>query len=294
MKKDDRIVGLPWVLWNFDDEGAQGAEGWTVLGNDTTNLAAITTRRVRGTRALEFDKANGGANTKLAGAYRTISMNLTQYTKPADEIGWHVYVSALTNVDYAFLRIGTSASHYVEYQVSAHEMTAGVFNYVHRPLYGYKSVAGNCVDWTNVDYLAVGVAFLVESDALADIVIDQIQIDPSVAGGDTHEDISLVVDGTSYQSEEGAVVSPDTNVGQTPVPLAVPHDAKFLHLRGSGAIRFGSNATLDGTDGDGYDYLPAQEPSGPIPVLDGTTIYVRNHADTGDVTVWHRWEKRTG
>jgi hypothetical protein len=297
MRKDNRLVGLPWTIWNFDGDGNGGADagatGWTVLGNDTVNLAAVTTRRVRGDYALEFDKTNGDADTKLAGAYRTVDLDLTANSYAGDSIGWYVYVSAITDVDYTFLRIGTSSSHYVEYRVCVNCLTAGRFEHVSKPLSAGLTTGNGC-DWSNVDYLAVGVAFRIESDALADIAVDNIAIHPHPTPA-SNEDVSLNVDGTSYQDDTATPnVSPDTDVGTTPVALAIPAGCKWLHLRASAAIRFGTNATLDGTADEGYDYLPAYEASGAIPVLDGTAVYVRINAASGTCSVWYRFEKRTG
>jgi hypothetical protein len=301
MRRENRLAGVPQILWDFDGGGSgsgrqAGVAGWTVLGNDTVNLAAKTTRRVRGTNCMEFDKTNGAADTKLAGAYRPVDWNLSgaNNVTPYDEIGWYVYVSDTIDVDYSFIRIGTSASHYQEYQVNAYELVSGEFVFCHQQLYAYASITGNGCDFTNIGYLAIGVAFKVESDALADIAIDEICLLPSSPHATGHEIASLVVDDTAYQDAEINVISPDTDVGTTPVALVVPSGARYLHLRASAAIRFGSNATLDGTADDGYDYLPAYEPSGAIPVLNETTMYVRINAGSGTCTVWHRWETRTG
>ena len=129
------------------------ATGWTVLGNDTDNLAT-TTRCVAGSAALEFDKVNGAANTKLAGAYKTISPTANLNTKggkfdcsPHDVLQWWVYVSALTNVDYAFVRIGNDASNYVEYRYQDDEMTDGRFTHCAVPLGEYSALTGG-INWT--------------------------------------------------------------------------------------------------------------------------------------------------
>ncbi len=159
-------------------EQFESATGFTVLGDDTVNLAT-TTRRVRGAAALEFDKFDGTANTKLAGASKTIDVKLDQYP-PFFSIAWYCYVSALTNVDYAFVRIGTDSSNYVEYRFPDTSMTAAVFSFCNTKLCEFSAIAGTGCDFSNIDYLVVGVAFDAEGDALADIAIDSLGVIPSV------------------------------------------------------------------------------------------------------------------
>lgn len=289
MNHDNRVGGERQILIGGE---CDSVSDWTVLGNDTVNLATVN-RRVSGDKAMEFDKTNGDANTKLAAAYRTVSWDLTKEINPYDQIGWYVYVSAITDVDYTFLRIGTDSSNYVEYRRCVNCLTEGEFSRAAKPLFAYDSLAGTGADFKAILYVVVGVAFRIESDALADIAIDEIHISPQT-GASSREEESMTVDGTVYQDDTATPnVSPDTDVGTTPVALAIPPGAKFLHLRASAAIRFGTNATLDGTEDDGYDYLPAYEPSGAIPVLDGTAMYVRINASSGTCSVYYRFEQRT-
>ncbi len=52
-----------------------------------------------------------------------------------------------------------------------------------------------------------------------------------------------------------------------------------------------TNATLDGTGtGKGYMISPALLPTDPIPVDDGTAMYVRIDASSGTCSVYHRWD----
>jgi len=293
-KRRLRVTATP-EEFDFTSDACSSTAGWTVLGDATESLV-IGTNYVNGTGALDFDKADG-TNIKVAGVQKTItSVDLETGHSPSHEVAMWVYVSALTDVDYAFIRLGTNSTTYSEYRMSHHELIAGEFAYVHRQLGGFTPSAAGAAgqaSLTAVTYIAVGVAFLVESDTLENIAIDGLALIHNMGDSD-HENASLVVDGTVYETEEAAVQSPDTDVGTTPVAMAIPAQAKFLHLRANAALRFGSNATLDGTAGEGYDYLPAYDPSGPIPVLDGTAMYVRINAASGTCTVWHRWEVRTG
>lgn len=149
--------------------------GWTVLGNDTINLTTDVSH-VLGTASLEFDKTDGLANTKLAGVYRTVDWNWHD-VMPSDKIVAAVQCSALTNVDYAFVRLGTSASHYTEWRLADSSMTAAVWSIFNVAVSGFTSQTGNGVLWDNIDYLVVGVAFDAENNALADIYWNYVGIE---------------------------------------------------------------------------------------------------------------------
>lgn len=150
------------------------ATDWTVLGNDTVNLAT-TDRRVRGLKALEFDKTNGAANTKLAGASKTVAFAL-DVEPPWHELVWYVYASALTDVDYAFLRLGTDSSNYVEYRYTSTSMSEGEFTLCRARVADYAALAGTGCDFSTIVYMVVGVAFNAESDALANIAVDHVSL----------------------------------------------------------------------------------------------------------------------
>ena len=162
----------PYVL-----DTLESVTGWTVLGNDTVNLAT-TVRHVYGTTAMEFDKANGADNTKLAAAYITKTTDIPKLDTydMQDELRLLVYVSATTAVDYIFVRLGTSATAYVEYQYDERDITAGKFTCCRWHLSGFASQTGNGMNLASVPYIVVGVAFDAETDTLADIAVQRLEI----------------------------------------------------------------------------------------------------------------------
>lgn len=85
-------------------------------------------------------------------------------------------------------------------------------------------------------------------------------------------------------------VSPDTDVGQTPVGYIAPANARWLFLYSTLALRYGTNGSLDGSTNGGYDVTLAGVWSDPIPVSPGENICIRNDATSGNATVYHRWE----
>lgn len=166
------------------------ATGFTVLGNDTVNLAAATTCLV-GSASLEFDKVDGAANKKYAGAYKTIDKQFrVDQFKVTDRVGMIMYISSIAAVDYAFARVGTDVSNYVEWRFADTSITAGAFTFVDVDLCtGYvtgtgwsEAMSGNGphdVEVVNLDYLSVGVMFDAETDALADIKLQTLCIIPA-------------------------------------------------------------------------------------------------------------------
>ena len=151
-------------------------EDYTVLGNDTTNLEASAVVQVPGSYSLEFDKADGAANTTIAGAYRTFTPPLNfkhnEITRD-DFIEWGCYCSAVTDVTYAFVRLGESASKYAEWRFAVASMIAG-WNRCYERL-GKFYLGGTGWDPESVDYMAVGVCFSAEDDTLAGIKVDQVE-----------------------------------------------------------------------------------------------------------------------
>ena len=158
---------------HYHIDECEATTGWSVLGNDTINLA-ITTNHVCGRYALEFDKVNGAANTKIAGIQKTItSFDFTPYHKGGGFALCSIYLSSLTDVDYVFLRLGTDSSNYSEWRCSADDLEVG-WNFCRHTACLLGATMGNGWNSATVTYVAVGAAFDAETDALADMAIDHI------------------------------------------------------------------------------------------------------------------------
>lgn len=157
------------------------ADEWTVLGDDTDQLAD-TNRRVRGPKAVSFDKVNGAANTKVAGIYKELSSDAAlqlDRVPPWHRLNWYLYLADLAKVVHAYVRLGASAADYVEYRVLKASLAAGVFNRVSAPMYAFDNLnAGGC-EFSDVRYIQVGVEFGVETDTLAGIVVDRLSVVPT-------------------------------------------------------------------------------------------------------------------
>ncbi|KKL24605.1 hypothetical protein LCGC14_2413650, partial [marine sediment metagenome] len=157
-------------------DAMNSTSGWSVLGNDTINLSASTAHHVLGTAALEFDKTDGLANTKFAGVSRSLSNVNLEGLSPHDILQTVIYISDISTVDYVFLRLGNDASNLNEWRISADDMADAAWNTLIFEIGDaeYAGSAGTGINWADIDYMAVGVAFDTETDALANIAIDEI------------------------------------------------------------------------------------------------------------------------
>lgn len=157
-------------------DNCDATAGWTVLGNDTTTLA-LSANHVAGTGSLTFNKVDGAANTIFGGIQKTLASVEFRHYQAHNLVEWAVYASDLTNVAYAFLRLGDDSSNYSEWRVDDDDLTAGVWNPIAMLVGGVEyAVVGTGLDATDCDYVAVGVAFDLETHALAGIAIDEIHI----------------------------------------------------------------------------------------------------------------------
>lgn len=157
----------------FDTFNAVGT--WTALSNDTINLAT-TKKHTSGTDALTFDKANGAADTIFAGFQKTLSSVDLGSVSPHDLLQGTFYIPDLTNVAYAFLRLGTDASNYNEWRLPDTALTAAVFETGALSIgdADYTGITGDGWNPAAITYIAVGVAFDAETNTLAGIVFDEI------------------------------------------------------------------------------------------------------------------------
>lgn len=105
-------------------------------------------------------------------------------------------------------------------------------------------------------------------------------------------DFRIIQIAGDFLCEDGAaspVISPKTSIGTTPQKLTVPDNALICVLKGSAAIRYGENATLDGSaTGKGYRTAAANTEV-EVPVTKMSQLYVS--AATGTVTVDFHFER---
>lgn len=151
--------------------------GWTALNTDTANLA-VAPEHILGTQSIEFDKADTAANTTVAGCYVTISpaVDVRRFTA-LDKLQSAVFIADKTNVAYAFIELGTDASHYNEWRLDDSAITQNVWQSF-SVLLNTAQATGGGNGWTPsaIAFIFVGVVFDAEANTLAGIRFDHCQI----------------------------------------------------------------------------------------------------------------------
>jgi len=174
---------------------------WTILGDETENLAA-SGLRITGKYSLEFDKADATAETKIAGAYRTVSLNLeAEGIQLHDKIQWAIYLSALTDVANCFVKLGSSASNNVQWTVSDTSLETG-WTLCTATIGQPSAINGTGWDPLNITYMQIGVTFDGEDDALEDIKVDSVNIVPCRY---TEDNTEITMDGVSVEANLDAL-----------------------------------------------------------------------------------------
>jgi len=151
---------------------------FTAFNTDTTTVAASTSS-VTGTNALSFAKVDGAANTVFGAAYKTLTDVDLKDAKLSDYICWECYVSAVTDVAYAFVRLGTDASNYAEWRFADSSLVAGRFTFCSAKV-GDQYVTGTGIDWDDVTYLCIGAAFDAAGNALAGVLVDSLMFHKAI------------------------------------------------------------------------------------------------------------------
>lgn len=152
--------------------------GWAVLGNDTTTLA-INDNNILGDKSLSFDKVDGAAGTVFAGIEKTINAVSLKEFLASDKLVSAFFAAALTNVVNIFFRVGTDSSNYSVFKVLVASLTANVWNPL-ALLFTDADVAnqvGAGHDLDVITYIAVGVEFTLETNALAGLHFDHLHIE---------------------------------------------------------------------------------------------------------------------
>lgn len=219
---------------------------FTALSNDTSNLAD-SVNHVFGTGAVTFDKVNGAANTVFAGITATLaSLNIEDIFEDGAFVGMAMYLPSLTNVDYAFIRLGTDGSNYNEWQWDSADLVASRWMSLRNPTAQPDTYAGNGWNSTDIDYLCVGVAFAAETNTLAGIIVDHIHF----VGG-------RVTDTTLDATISSSVTTPNVNLHRVG---GSPTDS------GSGAASAGTQRVILATN---QPVIPVSDNSGSLTVDDG-------------------------
>jgi hypothetical protein len=163
---------------NVTVQACNDSTQWAALNNDTVNIAD-SANHVFGTKAVTFDKANGTANTVFACITDTItSVNVSRLMTAGGAVGMMLYLSSLSNVVRAFVRLGTDASNYNQWSWEVASLAAGEWMALRTPCSQphYSKNTGNGWNPAAITYVAAGVEFDQETRTLAGIIVDHIHV----------------------------------------------------------------------------------------------------------------------
>ena len=156
----------------FDALDAVGS--WLILDDATENFTT-TKKHVLGTDALIFDKTDG-SGTFAAVIDQTITTVDLGTPSPHDIIQTVVYIPTLTAVDYVLVRIGTNDTNYNEWRIPDTDLTAATFETLVFNIGDatHAGITGNGWTAAAITYIALGVQFDNENDALVGIIFDEL------------------------------------------------------------------------------------------------------------------------
>jgi len=175
----------------------------TALGNDTTNLADEVDH-VFGTGAISFDKADGAANTVFAGVSDTFTaIDLSERFEAGSFVELNVKLSSVADVVAVFMRVGTDASNYNEWEWPVADLSAGSWLSLRQGTATPTGYLGNGWNPANVAYFAFGVEFSAETDTLTGIKFDSVGL---VAGRVTDQSTSAIIN--------SSISSPNININK--------------------------------------------------------------------------------
>ncbi len=155
----------------FDALDAVGS--WLILDDATENFTT-TKKHVLGTDALIFDKVNG-SGTFAAVIDQTISAVDLGNPSPHDLLQTVIYIPNLTAVAYIFVRVGTDDTNYNEWRIEDTALLAATFETVIFNIgdASHSGITGNGWNPSVITYIALGVQFDNEDDALVGIIFDE-------------------------------------------------------------------------------------------------------------------------
>ena len=287
-----------------DIQNCNDATDFTALNNDTINVAD-SLNHVFGTGAVTFDKTNGAANTVFGAITTTVSaLDISDIFEDGAFVGMSMYLPSLTNVSYAFIRLGTDSSNYNEWRWTSTDLSAASWMTLRKPTASPSAYLGNGWDSTAITYLCVGVAMSAESNTLTGIVVDHIHfvggrvtdttIDASITSSVTTPNVNIhrvggsPTDTNSGSASSGTIRTISASDSPDVTSLALLDDAVFTddtstHSTGTTKV-IGIGAVADPTDAavNANDIgMPAMNTNRALK----TILQANSGVDIGDVDV---------
>lgn len=263
---DDGDYAIPsmtsWMELRTRDQRAKDIQNcntvgdFTILGNDTANLAS-STNHVFGTSAITFDKVNGAADTVYAGVSFTIgSLNISEIFEDGGFVSLAAFLPSLSNVEAVGLRLGTDSANYNYWEWASSDLVSGTWMQLRSPTSQPNGYAGNGWNTNDVDWGAVYVRFNSQSNTLAGIVIDNIHfvqgritdtsLDASISSSISTPNVNVArVGGSQIDTNVGNVSAGTQRIVLATDQPTIPVSAASLPLP-SGAATAANQGTIIG------------------------------------------------
>ena len=202
---------------------------WAILGNDTANLATNTQHHVASTASVQFDKVDGAANTVFAGIDQTIAAHNLSIYHIHESVHVATYISDTSQIDYMFIRLGTDNANYNEWRIDGEVLMAGKWNLV-KVSFGAPDPAGATGTGINpsaVTYLAIGYAFDLQNQTLANIRFNHLSVHSSQhTSSDITAEVSSTISSPNVivRAWGNAVDTNQGNAGNNTLRVAIADD----------------------------------------------------------------------
>ena len=135
-----------------------------------TVIATTTSHVPHEDKLLSIAFSKTGGTLTEAGIQKTITAVDASDFEGETIIRWQILIPDVTNADYTFLRLGTDASNYSEWQAPCDEMTSGRWAQVVEEQHQLVSQTGAGADFSAITYIAIGVVFDAAANTLNSIV----------------------------------------------------------------------------------------------------------------------------
>ena len=281
----------------FDALDAVG--DWLVLDDATVNLTT-TKKHVLGTDALIFDKTDG-SGTFAAVIDQTISAVDLGSPSPHDLLQTVIYIPDLAAVAYIFVRVGTNDTNYNEWRIEDAALLAATFETVIFNIgdASHSGITGNGWNPSVITYIALGVQFDNEDDALVGIIFDEFsfhtnqhtsaELNAEVSSSVSSAKVDLqkingsVTDKNSGNKSNGSqrivIATDDVNLSAIKTAIEIIDDS----VAAEGAA-LGSGVLLQGDDGTDRKNVNVDPSTGDVQV-DVTNTVTIDLAGNNDVVL---------
>ena len=253
---------------------------WLILDDATANFTT-TKKHVLGTDALIFDKVNG-SGTFAAVIDQTITAVDLGKPSPHDLLQTVIYIPDLTDVAYVLVRVGTDDTNYNEWRIPDSALTAATFETLIFNIgdAAHAGITGNGWNPSVITYIALGVQFDGEDDALVGMIFDEFSFHTNQhTSAELNAEVSSTVSSAKVdlQKINGSVTDKNSGnksngsqrivVATDDVNLSAIKTAVELNATATNQLADGHNVTVDNANGGSAVHI---QDGGNTITVDGT------------------------